>query len=185
MLVAKKDPIFNKDLLGLARKKKRWWGWLMNEDNTYESDSGSDNGNIPQNILDLLPDPFEEQVEEYIPQIAPNLLGVIGNKRRPRPVKRPNPPRRRPQKFSNDFVNNPPAPFSDDESDFSQEEKESETNNPSDLNTNPYLPVLNTELNNNNNIKSKPSKKKVKLQSKQKIPKRKQRGLKQRKIGYL
>ena len=39
MLVAKRDPVFGKDLLKMARKKKRWWGWLLNENNDYESDS--------------------------------------------------------------------------------------------------------------------------------------------------
>ena len=42
MLVANKDPVFGKNLLGLAHTKKRWCGWLMNEDEKYESDSDTD-----------------------------------------------------------------------------------------------------------------------------------------------
>ena len=54
MLVANKDPVFGKNLLGLAHTKKRWWGWLMNEDEKYESDSDTDTSGKDMAYMDYL-----------------------------------------------------------------------------------------------------------------------------------
>ena len=138
MLVAKRDPVFNKDLLGLARKKKRWWGWLMNEDNTYESDSS----------IEYITD-SDSSSDDALPQIG-DIVNPFSQRVKRREIK-PIPSRKRHSKPINpslSFVSS----LNIEEEDEQKENELDET--PSDLNTNPYLPSLEEDTTYDNSISS-------------------------------
>ena len=150
MLVAKRDPVFGKDLLKMARKKKRWWGWLLNENNDYESDSSysiqSDSSGSRRSD-----DPFAESDNDVVEDIKKPINLSEKRKRRVQMAKK---------------MYNGSRP--EREIDYSSEEKEFEVEKPtfSSLPTNPYAPKLSTDFN-NTNIKFSKKKTQTQYQRKQ------------------
>ena len=88
MFVKKKDPVFGKNLLKLAHTKKRWWGYLLNEDPRFESDEDSEyssGSGIDFEAWDPPPDsgtpswsmsgsPITEHVDSDLPDRVPKVI---------------------------------------------------------------------------------------------------------------
>ena len=94
MFVRKKDPVFGKNLLKLAHKKKRWWGYLLNEDPRFESDEDSDSssssyedswhtwgsaGESPHFDLSRSPSRYSEPITEEVPSLPDSVPPVISD----------------------------------------------------------------------------------------------------------
>ena len=79
MQILKRDPVFGKNLLKMAHKKKRWWGWLLNEDQRFASDSEAGS----ESDVDSEPDGLVREFLHYFGVEEPRLEPVE------RPVVRP------------------------------------------------------------------------------------------------